>query len=167
MTPVRQCSPAKRQKPGHARVLAEVAGREGQPPVGLPAQREERVRADLERAVDAAGEVHAEERVARVGDRVDHAADELLLGRDDRHVLAAERHDPRRRRAADQPREPVGLQPAADDQPVDASGAPRPQTTSIRPLARAMPVTAVDSRIRPPACSISSPSLLARSRRSR
>ena len=74
--PVRQKRRASRRKPGKASVPARSRGDDIAAPVALAGRGEHGVRAGQHRAVDAPREVHAEEREARVGHRVDEAADE-------------------------------------------------------------------------------------------
>jgi len=100
--------------------LADVGRRDVVPPVALPAKGEDGVRADLELAGHPSGEVHAQERVARVGHGIDHAPHERALLWPHGQVLAAERHDARVGLAVDPARDAVGLQAGADDEPVDA-----------------------------------------------
>ena len=93
-------------------------------PVALAMQGQDRVGTDLELAGHAPREVHAQERVARVRDRVDHAADQVALRRQHAHVLAPEGHDPWSVQAVTHPRHPVGLQAGTHDQavhPVDST----------------------------------------------
>ena len=89
---------------------AEVA-----PAVALAGEGEHRVRAGPHLAIDALGEVHAEEREARIGNRVDEAANERPgVGRQ-RVVVAAERDDPLAAGVAGHRREPIGLETGAGD----------------------------------------------------
>ena len=66
------------------------------PAVPLPGQREHGVRAEVDLAVDARGQVHAEERVRGVGHRVDELPHPAARVRPQPQVLAAERDDLRR-----------------------------------------------------------------------
>ena len=96
-------------RPGRARL--RVA-----PPVALPGEGEDRVRAGPDLAVDARREMDAQEREARVGDRVDEPADEAPGLRRERVVVAPERDDPRRRPAGAGHRgDAVGLETGAGD----------------------------------------------------
>ena len=70
-------------------------------------------------AVDARGDVHAEERVAGVGHRVDEPVDEVAPFGLERVVLAAERHDRRVWAVAGQLGKPIALQSATDDDLVE------------------------------------------------
>ncbi len=66
----------------------------------------------------------AEERVRRVGHRVDEAVHEAFALRDEPVVLAAEGHDHGLALVAGLPGEAVGLEPGADDQPVELERLP-------------------------------------------
>ena len=92
---MRQCSPASRQNPGQPTMSRRSRGATSEPPVALAAQRRTAFGPTSSSPDDPPGEVHAEERIARVGHRVDHPPHELALRGGHRHVLAAERHDPR------------------------------------------------------------------------
>ena len=100
-------------------MLRSVAEAHAGPPVALALQGEHRVRTDLERPGHPPGEMHPQERVARVGNRVDHAAHQLAFRLAHRHVFASERHDPGTVRAVGEAGEPVGLQSGTDDESVD------------------------------------------------
>ena len=123
--------------------------------VALAGQREHGVGADQNLAVDARGDMHAEERVARVGHRVDQTVDKVAPFGFERVVLAAERHDHRVGLVARQFGEPVALQAAADHDPVEAASVEPPAlravtTTSV--LDGRMPTTSWPSSIfAPPA----------------
>ena len=138
--PVRQCRRASRRKPGRPSVAATSPRRDVAPAVALAGEREDRVRADVDAAVDAAREVHAEERVARVGHRVEQPADEVLALR-----ARAGRYSPRKgtmRGSASSPasaRDPVGLQ-ARRRRRAGRTRARRPRRRRTPPAAAAMPV---------------------------
>ena len=66
-------------------------------------------------AVDAAGQVHAQEGQLGVGHRVDQPPHEVGRAVGQLAVLAPERHDAHRRLVAQQARDPVGVQPGAAD----------------------------------------------------
>src|SRR5580765_1912697 len=91
------------------------------PAVALPGEREDGVGAGMDVAVDAAGEVHAEERERRVRDGIDQSADERGgVGREV-VVLTAERDDPHvvdRLRVAERAGQGVCVQPGAVDDEV-------------------------------------------------
>ena len=118
-TPVRQWARASRHEPGPRQHVAQVAGRDVAAAVALAARGEHGVGTHLETATDAAGEVDPEERVARVGDGVDHAAHQVLLGLADTEVLTAERHDHRSPLAVDHRGDPVGLEPGGHHDVVE------------------------------------------------
>ena len=109
-----------RRKPRPAERLRDVARPHVAPAVALAGERQHGVRADVDPTVDPAREVHAEERVGGVGHGVDEPAHEVPPLRGEAVVLAAERHDRRSRVVARASRAtPVGLQPGADDEPVE------------------------------------------------
>ena len=62
--------------------------------------------------------MHAQERITRVRNRVDHPADQIVLGWQHAHVLAPEGHDPWPVQAVTHPGHPVGLQARAHDEAV-------------------------------------------------
>ena len=70
---MRQCLRARRRKPWDLNDVEQVRGREVGALVPLALEREHGVGADVDATVDAAGEVHAEERVGRVGHGIDQA----------------------------------------------------------------------------------------------
>ena len=131
--------------PGH------VAQADVRPAVALEREREHRVRPDVHGVVDVPGQVHAEERVARVGYRVDHAADAVSDLR--RAARSTHRGTGRSADRRTEPRlcgEAVAVQTGAHDQVVeveDAAGRLHPHAG--RGLAT--PVTGVPSRTLPPA----------------
>src|SRR3989441_6041581 len=85
------------------------------PPVALARERENGVGAEQDGAVDPAGEVHAQEREARIGDRIHETAEERPpLGPKD-VVVAAERNDLRIRSGAGLARQHVRVEAGARD----------------------------------------------------
>ena len=107
---------------GEAHGVAHVARHDLPWPVRLASQRRERVRAEHHRSVDALGQVHAEERVARVGHGVDQPLTRCRLA-GEQEVVAVERHDPQVAGLPGPTGEPVGLQPGAGDDQVELVGA--------------------------------------------
>ncbi|CAK7287050.1 hypothetical protein SGPA1_50016 [Streptomyces misionensis JCM 4497] len=113
-----------RQRPG-ARPRhgpGQLAGAHDAPAVPLPGQCRHRVGADVHHAVDAPGQMDAEERERRVRHRVHQAP--YQLGPGQLVVLPAERHDPHTRVVPGQPGQFVAVQsgavhqhPAAHDVP--------------------------------------------------
>ena len=85
------------------------------PAIALAGEGEHRVRAGPHLAVDALREVDAQEREARIGNRVDQPANERACVGRQRVVVAAERDDPLASGVAGHRREPIGLQPGAGD----------------------------------------------------
>ena len=101
----------------------------------LASQRQDGVRPHLHGAVDAAGEVHAQEREGRVGDRVDQRAHERGGLVAEPVVLAAERDDPHLRAGPGQAGHPVAVQAGAvDDQAGPAGSAARMQGDGLADL---------------------------------
>ncbi len=89
--PVRQCWAASRHVDGRVANRTASNGRTWRPPVGVATEGGDGVRPGVDHAVDASGEVDAEEGEPGVGHRVDEVADEVGgLGRE-LEVLAAER----------------------------------------------------------------------------
>ena len=85
------------------------------PAVPLAGEGEHRVRARPHFAIDTLREVHAKEREARIGNRVDEATNERPgIGRQ-RVVVAAERDDPFAAGVAGHRRKPIGLQTGTRD----------------------------------------------------
>ncbi len=66
-----------RQKPGIEQAVERVARREAAALVAVAVEREHRVGSGLDLAADAAREVHAEEREAGIGHRIDEAFDQV------------------------------------------------------------------------------------------
>ena len=104
---------------GPGQGLGQVAEAQVAPAVALPGQGEDGVGADQDPAVDPLGQVDPEERVARVGHRVDEAVDQVAAAGGELVVLAPERHHPGVVVVAGQAGQAVGVQPAADDQLVE------------------------------------------------
>ena len=75
--PKRQLPAREPPEPRERERLAQVPRVDAAPLVALAGEREHRVRADVDVAVDPAGEVNAEERELRVGHRVHEAAHEV------------------------------------------------------------------------------------------
>ena len=119
--------------------------------VALAGQRGYGVRADVDAAVDATGEVDAEERQVGVGHRVDQAAHQRDALRDDLAELAAEREDAHTGLAPGGTREPVAVQAGADRDPIglDHVVGVAPGRSSPRSRSRSR-VTPVRSRRRRP-----------------
>ena len=136
--PKRQLCRGEPPEPAEAERGAEVAEVDPPPLVALAGEREHRVGADVHGAVDAAREVHTEERVGRIGHGIHERADEVGAGGHDLAVLAAERDHPH---AVDGPgsahraRDLVGVEAGAGDHPprLDRAGRtsrPRSRRTS-------------------------------------
>ena len=103
------------QKTGVGQGLGQIAQVEIGLAVALAREGQHRVGAALHRAVDHAGEVDAQEGKLRIGHRVDQRAAQVVHLRLERIILAAEWDDGRRRFAAIQRRDAVGVEPGAVD----------------------------------------------------
>jgi|HubBroStandDraft_5_1064220.scaffolds.fasta_scaffold01755_6 hypothetical protein len=88
-----------------------------------------RIRAEIGLTVDPRRQVHAEERVLRVGHRIDEVPYPVPGVRAQPQVLAAKRDDLRRCLVPGRRGEQVGLQPGADDQPGQPVGSARSKDT--------------------------------------
>jgi hypothetical protein len=89
------------------------------PAVTLQRQGENRVRAHVHAVVDIAGQMDAEERVPRVGNRIHHALDPMPGRRAELVVLPAEGNDPHVGQAAQLTGEMIAGQTRADDQLIE------------------------------------------------
>src|ERR1700712_2339019 len=87
------------------------------PAVALPRHGQNRVGSDVDAAVDAGSYVYAQERVRRVGHRIDQPLDEVGAFRHEPVVLAAERNDGGRSVVTGEAGERIGLQAAAQHHP--------------------------------------------------
>src|SRR3990167_4345922 len=100
--------------------VAEHAGAVGQGnialAVALALERQHGVGADGDAAVDHSGQVHAEERHARVGDRVGQGVDDVVVAGRQAEVFATERADAEARIDAQHAHHAVGHQPGAGEQ---------------------------------------------------
>jgi len=103
---------------GPAGDVGEVSHRDVAAPIALSPGGQHRVRSDVDDPGDAAGEVNAQEGVARVRHRVDQASYEILLVRLHQHVLTAERNDSWPGLPVSDRGQAVGVQPGAEHQPV-------------------------------------------------
>ena len=83
-----------RQNPGHITMSRTSPVPDVGAPIALTPKREHGVGTNLEVTGHPTREVHAKERVARIGDRIDEPTDEVALVRLHCHVLATERDDP-------------------------------------------------------------------------
>ena len=130
-SPVRQCWPREAAEArGQRQAPRRVARVDVAAPVALPGEREHRVRPEQHVAVDPPGEVHAEERVARVGHRVDRArARDGVRPGHEAVVLAAER--------ARSPASAGRRRPAGDTVGLQARRSTTRSATTQRPLRRA------------------------------
>ena len=96
-------SPREPAEAPAAHGLENVTSAKVEPVIALPREGEDRVRADVDTAVDAACEVHAQEWVGGVGHGIHEPPNELLARLGQAVVLTAERNDRRaraRRRSA-------------------------------------------------------------------
>jgi len=101
---------------GPAGDLERVAHVEARARVALAREGEHGVGAGLDAALDATGEVHAEEGERRVGNRVDEVSHEVSPFRREHPVLAAERDDRHVDRHPGHPRHPVAPEARAGDE---------------------------------------------------
>jgi hypothetical protein len=117
--PVLPCEPSEGRRAGQSRYLvpAHVGA-----PISLAGEREHRVGTEVGRAVNARRQVDAEERVPRVGHRVDEPPYPAGGVRPQPQVLAAERDDLGRGGVADGRGEQIRLQTGADDKPGESEG---------------------------------------------
>jgi hypothetical protein len=110
--------PGETPDPGVREGAPGVAPGEGPARVAVAVQSENGVRAGLDRAVDAAGEVHAEKGEARIGDRVDETAHQRAPFGGELEVVAAKGDDADRRSQPGEPGDAVTVQTGAVDQPA-------------------------------------------------
>ena len=132
LTPLRQCLPGELPGAGPPRYLRQIVQADVLPLVALEREREYRIRPDVHGVVDVPGQVHAEERVTRVGHRVDHAADAVSRLRPQLVVLTAERDDAQVTGPAEARGEVVAAESGADDQVVEVPAPPRPSSPARR-----------------------------------
>ena len=86
--------PREGAEAGPGQGLGEIPSGDGALVVALPREGEHGVGADHDLAVDARGQVHTEERIARVGHGIDQPADQVPQVGPEQVVVSAERQDP-------------------------------------------------------------------------
>jgi histidinol-phosphate aminotransferase len=103
---------------GEGERVPQVGQRDLIPPVALAGEGQHGVRAGFDAPVDETGEVDAQEGEGRVGDGVDEVAHQMLAGRFEHVVLAAEGDDARAAPLASEGGDAVALEAGAVDQKI-------------------------------------------------
>ena len=109
---------AKRRKPCRCRQGPDERRVDVAATVALSSGREHRVRSEQHAAADPSRQVHAEERIAWVGHRVDEPAHEMAGRGHETVVLAPEGDDRRVRAVAREHREAIRMQTPGDHDPI-------------------------------------------------
>jgi hypothetical protein len=117
-------------------------------PEAFAGEGQHRIRAGLDLAVDGAGEVDPEEWELGIWHRVDQPAHQIVPLGPDQVVLAAERDDPHAGAGAGEPRDDVGVEPGAVDEPArsDRPGRRRDVEAVAVPVDRRDPSAGADDR---------------------
>ena len=98
---------------GRTEDLQRIAERKVAFAIALALKRQHRIRPNRDAAVDHAGEMDAEKRHRRIGDRVDQMVDDMVVFRRQAEVLATERADDKTWLDAEHFHQPIGHQSGA------------------------------------------------------